>query len=130
VTKRPRRIGWFDLVALKHAIRVGGITEIALTRADILSGLPVKICIAYKSEDNGWIDQVPSSAEEYSRVKPVIKELDGWSMKTGDKKLPVNLIKFAELIEEEIKIPITMISTGPEASQTILINKEDRDLIE
>lgn len=128
VTKRPRRVGWFDMVALKHAIRVGGITEIALTRADILSGLPIMICMSYETDDEGWIDQVPSSSAEYARAKPKMKGIDSWSMKIGAKSLPVNLIKFAELIEVETGIPVTMISTGPEAAQTILINKEDRDL--
>lgn len=124
-TGRPRRIGWLDLVQLKFAARVAGITQLALTKADVLSSLKqVSLCTAYKLKGKtvGYLDL---NSENLKRVMPVYKEFDGWE-DIGNihtiAKLPAEFKRYINFIEEFMGIPIKIISVGPDREQTILKN--------
>ena len=123
VTKRPRRIGWIDAVALKHAKRISGINYLSLMLLDVLSGLEeIKICYKYEL-DGKLIDYVPSTIKELNRVKPVYLTLPRWkeditNIKTFD-ELPKNAKIYIEKIEELTKTKVVIISVGPDRNQTI-----------
>ena len=121
-TGRPRRCGWFDVVAARHAVRTNGVTEIALTKADVLGGEPVvKLCTAY--EVDGSITRAfPGGALD--RARPIYEELPGWpegiAAHRAAEELPPELLAFIARIEEELALPVTLVSTGPERTQTLL----------
>lgn len=124
-TGRERRIGWLDTVILKHGKRISGITDLAITLLDVLTGFEkLKICTAYEL-DGKTIDFIPSSIEEFSRCKPVYIELDGWKEDITQIKsfndLPDNAKKYIKTIENITKIKISIISVGPNRNQTIEI---------
>ncbi|MSR74481.1 MAG: adenylosuccinate synthase [Planctomycetes bacterium] len=121
-TGRPRRCGWFDLVAARFAARTNGVTEIALTKADVLSGEPiVKVCTAYEIDGVRTMD-FPGAALD--RAKPVFEELEGWSedltQRRDDAELPQALQALIARLETGIGVPVTLVSTGPERSQTVM----------
>ncbi len=128
-TGRPRRVGYLDLFALKYAVNVSSITEIALTKIDILSALKeVKVAIGYKL-DGELIDQFPASAVELEKVVPVYKAVspiekltsEQWEKLKGKTKddLPENIRGYVRFIEDYIGVPITVLSFGPERDDTI-----------
>jgi adenylosuccinate synthase len=126
-TGRPRRIGWFDAVVVKHATRVAGVTGLVVNSLDVLSGLEsVKICIGYEYNGN-FLDEYPASETILKECKPVYKELPGWNeditgIKTYD-ELPVNTKKYLDEIENYINIPVKMFSFGPNRTQTVMLEK-------
>ena len=125
VTGRPRRVGWFDSVALRHAKRVSGINGLSLNLLDIFSGFDtVKIATAYEL-DGKEIDYYPASLKELERCKPVYEELPAWQEDiTGAKSwddLPENAQKFLNRISELVDIPLVTVSVGPEREQTIVL---------
>ncbi|KRN89341.1 adenylosuccinate synthase [Ligilactobacillus ceti] len=122
VTKRPRRIGWFDAVVMRHATRVSGLTNLCLNCLDVLSGLPeVKICTGY--ELNGEvIDRYPASLKELQACKPVYEVLPGWeeditACKTLD-ELPVSAQNYLKRVAELVGVEISTFSVGPDRNQT------------
>ncbi len=122
-TGRPRRCGWLDLVALKYAVRISGINAIALTKLDVLSGLPfLKVAIKY-TIDGETIENFPVNIYELSKVKPIYKELPGWDPFSKEIKkiesLPKNMRNYIGFIEEYLEIPIEIISIGAERKETI-----------
>ena len=125
VTGRPRRVGWFDSVALRHAKRASGINGLSLNLLDIFSGFDtVKIATAYEL-DGQEIDYYPASLKELERCKPVYEELPAWQEDiTGAKSwddLPENAQKFLNRISELVDIPLVTVSVGPEREQTIVL---------
>ena len=125
VTKRPRRIGWFDAVVLRHAKRVAGITNLCLNCIDVLTGLKtVKICKAY--ERNGEvIYHYPASLKELAQCKPVYEEMPGWDEDiTGAKTLedlPENARNYVKRLEELVGVPLATFSVGPDREQTNIL---------
>jgi adenylosuccinate synthase len=123
-TGRPRRCGWLDLPAMKYSIMVNGINKLFMTKADVMSGFKtIKICTSYKI--NGEIcDELPFYNE--TLVEPVYTELDGWEEDiTGYrefKELPAALKRFIEFIENQVGVPVTMVSVGPDREETIFRN--------
>jgi adenylosuccinate synthase len=126
-TGRPRRCGWIDLVILKYANIVNGLTEFAMTKLDVLDGVnPIRLCVAY--EINGKrIENFPSSSEILSKVKPVYIEMEGWGkldsdniLKEGFASLPKEARAYLEKIEKEVGIPIKIISFGASREKTIV----------
>lgn len=122
-TGRARRIGWLDTVILKHGKRVSGITDLAITLLDVLTGIPkIKICVSYKLDGNE-IDFIPSTVEEFSRCEPVYIEVDGWDEDITNAKsfddLPQNAKNYLRTIEDITGIKISIISVGPNRDQTI-----------
>ncbi len=118
-TGRPRRCGWFDVVAAKYAITLNGCDEVAIMKLDVLDGFDkIKVCVAYEKEGER-IDYFPSDLDG---VKPVYVELDGWDGSSGVtefEKLPVNARKYIEFLEEKIDCHIRYVSTGAERNATI-----------
>jgi adenylosuccinate synthase len=122
-TGRPRRVGWLDLVLLRYAIRVNGITEIALTKLDILSGMdPIKICTAYQRGEQEF-QNLPMGPSHLEEMRGVFDELPGWEEDLTSLRqwvdLPEGARNYVEAIENILAVPITLISVGPERSQVI-----------
>lgn len=125
-TGRPRRVGWFDAVVVRHSRRVSGITHLALNSIDVLSGLEtVKICTAYKLNGN-VITEYPASLDELKQCEPVYEELPGWSEDiTGVRaldELPQNARNYLNRILELTNIELMTFSVGPAREQTNVVN--------
>ncbi len=126
VTGRPRRCGWLDIVALKRAIAINSISGLCLTKIDVLDGLElIKLCVAYEL-DGEVIDYLPSDAGDVTRCTPVYETMPGWQTSTvGIKKkeaLPQAALNYIAHIEALVKLPIDIISTGPERTETIVLH--------
>jgi len=123
-TKRPRRIGWLDAVALKYSTAINGFTSIALMLLDILSGIPkIKICTAYDL-DGKKITTIPSSLKDFERCIPIYEEFDGWmedisNVKSFD-ELPFNAKRYIEAVERITGVSVSIFSVGPDKTQTIV----------
>ena len=123
VTGRKRRCGWLDLVALKYAVQVNGVTQLMMMKGDVLSGFStLKVATAYTYK-NEIIHHLPFNIEEQN-VTPIYKEFKGWQadltgMTTFD-ELPIELKQYIEFIENEVEVPIKIVSVGPDRKQTIL----------
>jgi adenylosuccinate synthase len=121
-TGRARRCGWLDLVSLKYAVDVNGVTELAMMKSDVMSGIDkIKICTSYKEFDKE-IFRMPFSLNS-SSLSPVYTELEGWSEDVteikSESQLPKNLKKYIAFIEEKLEVPVKIISLGPRRDQTI-----------
>ena len=125
VTGRSRRCGWFDAVMVRQAIKVGGITGIALTKLDVLDGMSeIKVCTRYRI-DGMEVDYLPAEMSRQARIEPVYEVFEGWSDSTQGARsyadLPATAIKYIVRIEELIGAPVAMVSTSPEREDTILV---------
>ena len=123
-TGRPRRCGWLDLVALKYSVMLNGVTELIMMKADVLDDFDViKICIGYEIEGE-TVEEFPFELNE--DVKPVYVELPGWKTdltKIKDQnEFPEELNNYISFIEDEMKIPVSIASVGPNREQTIFLN--------
>ena len=121
-TGRPRRCGWLDLVALRYACQVNGVTQLMMMKADVLTGFKtLKICTSYNYKGK-VIEHLPYNIES-ENVEPIYTEFDGWSedltAMEKDSSLPVSLMNYIEFLENELKIPIKIVSVGPDRKQTI-----------
>jgi len=126
-TGRPRRCGWFDVVPVTYSIRVNDISELALTKLDVLSGIdPIRLCLHYKSQDE-IITEIPADLKMYEKCRPVYEELEGWPnsvqwlkvAQEGYDALPQQAKNYIEKIQELVRVPIKIISIGPERKDTI-----------
>ena len=122
-TGRPRRCGWLDLVALKYAVQVNGVTQLMMMKGDVLSGFDtLKVCTSYKYKGEE-IAHLPYNIEP-ENVTPVYTEFKGWqddlTQMTSQEQLPKNLLAYIAFIEKEIEVPIKIVSVGPDRKQTIL----------
>jgi adenylosuccinate synthase len=123
-TGRPRRCGWLDLVVVNHSVRLNGLTGIALTKMDVLTGIsPLKICTGYEL-DGQVIDRVPASIGDLERLVPRYREVKGWEepldLCRSYDDLPKNARDYVETIEHLTGVPVTLISVGPSREQSIL----------
>ncbi|KAA0546041.1 adenylosuccinate synthase [Bacillus sp. BGMRC 2118] len=124
-TGRPRRVGWFDSVVVRHARRVSGITDLSLNSIDVLTGIEtLKICVAYQY--NGEIiEEFPASLKVLAQCEPVYEEFPGWKEDiTGVKslhELPANARHYIERISQLTGIPLSIFSVGPDRAQTNLV---------
>lgn len=123
-TARPRRCGWFDAVAVKHAVMVNGIDHMAVTNLDGLDGLAkIKVCVAYKI-DGKRTEYVPSDIDSFARCKPVYREFHGWQTPTDQirnyKDLPLNARKYLKALAAMIETKMSIISVGPARDQTMV----------
>jgi adenylosuccinate synthase len=122
-TGRPRRCGWIDLVALKYAIRVNGVTQLMMMKGDVLSGIDtIKVCNQYKTEE-GLINHFPFDINDES-ISPEYIEIPGWKEDLTQintvEKLPKNFTDYIHFLERELDTPIKIVSVGPDRKQTIL----------
>ena len=125
-TGRPRRVGWLDLVQVRQAVRVNGLTEIALTKLDVLSGFEsIKVCVSY-DVNGGNILEMPASLSQYRLAKPVYESLPGWDSlpdkvwEKGFDALPETLKGYIKFVEDQVDCPVKLISVGPQRHETIL----------
>ena len=125
VTGRKRRCGWFDAILVRQAIKIAGITGIALTKLDVLDGMKeLKVCTNYEV-DGERIDHLPASITSQANVQPIYEILEGWNESTYGARswadLPASAIKYVKRIEELIEAPVALLSTSPEREDTILV---------
>ena len=126
-TGRPRRVGWFDSVVLRHSRRVSGITDLSINSIDVLTGLDtVKICTAYEL-DGEKITEYPANLDQLRRCKPIFEELPGWTEDiTGCRsldELPENARNYLDRISELCGVHISIFSVGPDREQTNLLEQ-------
>lgn len=124
-TRRPRRIGWLDLVVLKHSKRINGLTGIVVTLLDVLSGIDyLKICTGYMLNDQE-IDFIPADYESYVNCVPIYEIYPGWtediSKVTSFDELPVNCQNYLNAIERYLDVNVSAFSVGPDRKQTVTI---------
>ncbi len=123
-TGRARRCGWLDLLALKYAVMLNGVTELFMMKADVLSGFDkIFICTKYLFEGKE-IDYFPSTIGD-SRIEPIYESFDGWQNDISNCKeksnFPKELVNYIQFIENKLKIPIKLVSVGPDRNQTVLV---------
>jgi len=131
VTKRPRRVGWFDAVVVNQSRRMASLTGISLMLLDVLTGLKtLKICTAYEL-DGEVVHALPAVVEDLDRCKPIYEEMPGWDEDitgvTSFDELPVNCQNYIRRIEELIHCPVVMFSVGPDRDQTIVLRNVFED---
>ena len=122
VTGRERRCGWIDLVALKYAIMVNGVTQLIMMKSDVLDSFDtIKACVAYR-QNGQEIDYFPYSVEE--GIEPVYEELPGWQTDmtrlTAEEQFPEAFSNYIRFLEQQLETPIKIISIGPDRAQTIV----------
>ncbi|ALM07525.1 adenylosuccinate synthetase [Sediminicola sp. YIK13] len=122
-TGRPRRCGWLDLVALKYAVEINGVTELIMMKADVLSGFEtLKVCTAYKYQGK-TITHLPYNIEP-ENVTPIYTEMKGWAKDltkmSKAEELPATLNDYINFLEKELEVPISIVSVGPDRTQTIV----------
>lgn len=123
-TGRPRRVGWLDLVQVRQAVRASGLTELALTKADVLTIFSqIKVCIAYKIGEEA-VKEMPASLSRLRLAKPIYQTFEGWKdlndTTNNFDALPASFKKYINFIEEQTGCPIKIISLGPEREKTII----------
>jgi adenylosuccinate synthase len=121
-TGRPRRCGWLDLVALKYAVQINGVTELMMMKGDVLSGFKkIKVCTAYNYKGE-TISHLPYNIEA-ENVTPIYTEMEGWSQDltkmSKAEELPQALNTYIAFLEKELEVPIKIVSVGPDRIQTI-----------
>ena len=125
-TGRPRRVGWFDSVVMRHSKRVSGITNLCLNSIDVLTGLEtVKICVAYRKSNGEEISHYPASLVELGQCEPVYEELPGWTeditgCRTLD-ELPIEAQNYVRRVSELVGVKISTFSVGPDRNQTNIL---------
>ncbi len=124
-TGRPRRCGWFDAVAMRKSACLNSLSGLCLTKLDVLDGLQeIGICVAYEL-DGERIEGAPMGAGDYARCQPVIETMPGWRESTVGvtemEKLPKNALRYIRRIEDLLQVPVVILSTGPDRSQTIVL---------
>ena len=120
-TGRPRRCGWLDLEALKYSAKLNNLTSLCITKLDVLDDFnQIKVCIGYQVDG----EQSSFKSRLLHKSKPIYKTIDGWGCSLKDAKnfneLPIEAKAFIELIEEFTKIPVSLISNGPNREDLIL----------
>ena len=125
-TGRPRRTGWFDAFATRYAAEINGFTSIALTKLDVLDTLDeIKVCTGYRI-NGSTCESLPPVSQDLRQVEPTYATLPGWKSSTVGiaemNALPVNARRYVDFLSEQIGVEIGLVSTGPERSQTIIVN--------
>ncbi|MBT1689634.1 adenylosuccinate synthase [Dawidia soli] len=120
-TGRARRCGWIDLPSLKYSIMINGVTQLLMMKADVLSIFPnIKVCTHYALKDGSVTDTIPYEIV-HEKISPVYTELKGWTtdLRQSKESLPAELNDYIKFLETELHVPITLVSTGPDRTQTI-----------
>jgi adenylosuccinate synthase len=121
-TGRPRRCGWIDLPSLKYSIMINGVTQLLMMKADVLNIFQtIKICTKYKLKDGSITDMLPYELVN-EKIIPVYEEVKGWHTSLvgiSEDAMPAELSQYIDFLERELRVPITLLSTGPDRTQTI-----------
>jgi adenylosuccinate synthase len=125
-TGRRRRTGWLDAVAVRRSVQINSLSGFCLTKLDVLDGLKeVKICVGYRMPDGREMTTTPLAAEGWEGIEPIYESMPGWSDTTfGVKehsKLPQAALNYIKRIEELTGVPVDIISTGPDRSETMIL---------
>ncbi len=125
VTGRPRRCGWFDAALVRQAVKVGGVQGLALTKLDVLDGVPeLRICTGYEI-DGARMRHLPAGQAAQAAARPIYETIEGWTGSTRGARswgaLPAQAVKYVRRIEELVEAPVTLLSTSPERDDTILM---------
>src|SRR4051794_9368501 len=128
VPGRPRRCGWFDAVAVRHSARVSGSTEVAVMLLDVLSGLEsLRVAVAYEDDRGRKVEDLPGHLADLERCRPVYETLPGWSADlTGVRDwtgLPAEARRYVGFLAEQTRVPVSIVSVGPERRQTIVLER-------
>jgi adenylosuccinate synthase len=131
VTGRPRRCGWFDAVLTRQSVALNGIDGVALTKLDVLDGLPtLKICVGYKGLGS-QLDYLPAGLSAQAGLEPIYEEMEGWSQSTRGARsfrdLPAQAVKYVSRLEELIGAPAVLLSTSPDREDTIVMRDPFQD---
>ncbi len=129
-TGRPRRCGWLDIPALRLAVRINGMTGLALTKLDVLSGTrPLPVCVAYKL-DGRTLEELPLDADDIARAEPVYETFDGWAESVRAARdlddLPAGARRYLSRIEDLLGVPLCLVSVGPGRAETIVLKNPFR----
>ena len=124
VTGRERRCGWLDLVGLRFAARVNGMTELILTKLDVLSSFEtIPVCTGYRLRDGSVTDEFPPHQSDFHHATGVFEELPGWgvdiSRVTSYADLPAAARDYVAWVEERLELPVTMVGVGPRRDQIL-----------
>jgi adenylosuccinate synthase len=121
-TGRPRRCGWIDLPSLKYSIMINGVTQLLMMKADVLNIFPtIKICTNYRLKDGSVTNMLPYELVN-ERITPIYTEIKGWNTSLSgisDISMPLELSQYIDYLQTELGVPITLISTGPDRTQTV-----------
>lgn len=126
VTGRPRRCGWLDMVLLKRAIAMNGVTSLCITKLDVLDGLQtIKIAVGYQDAEGNKVTTHPQAAEDFSGLQPIYEEFPGWTASTADitsfSDLPMAAQQYVQRLEALAGVKVDYVSTGPERDAMILV---------
>lgn len=124
-TGRPRRCGWLDLAGLRYAIRVGGITELAVTKLDVLSGLKtLKVCVAYRLADGSEAAEMPCAVDALAQATPIFRDVPGWDADLSgirrDADLPATTRAYLDLIASETGVAVSLLGLGADRAETLV----------
>jgi adenylosuccinate synthase len=120
VTGRERRCGWLDLVALRYAVRVNGVTSIALTKLDVLSAFAeIPVCVRYRLRDGTETPHFPAHQSDFHHCRPVFETLPGWQEELTGPELPDAARRYVELVERELEVPVELVGTGAERARVV-----------
>lgn len=120
VTGRERRCGWLDLVALRYAVRLNGITRLALTKLDVLSPFAeIPVCVRYLLPDGRESGEFPAHQSDFHHCRPVYETLPGWQAELGGRELPAPARAYVDFVERELGVEVTLVGTGAERGQVI-----------
>jgi adenylosuccinate synthase len=120
VTGRERRCGWLDLVALRYAVRLSGITSVALTKLDVLSRFDeVPVCTQYRLRDGTATDEFPAHQSDFHHCRPVYETLPGWDEPLDGATLPDAARRYVEFIEQQLEVEVSWVGTGAERAQVL-----------
>ena len=113
VTGRERRCGWLDLVALRYAVRLNGMTSLALTKLDVLSTFAeIPVCVRYALPDGSETEEFPAHQSDFHHCRPVFETLPGWETELDEPELPAAARDYVRFVEEALDVPITLVGTG------------------
>jgi adenylosuccinate synthase len=122
VTGRERRCGWLDLVALRYAVRLNGITSLALTKLDVLSAFDeLPVCTRYELRDGTVTEEFPAHQSDFHHCRPVYETLAGWSEPLNGAALPDAAKRYVEVIEQELEVEVSWVGTGAERTQVLTL---------
>jgi adenylosuccinate synthase len=120
VTGRERRCGWLDLVALRYAVRLNGITQLALTKLDVLSSFAeLPVCVRYLLPDGSETSEFPAHQSDFHHCRPIYDTLPGWQQELGGGDLPPAARGYVDFVSRELGVPITLVGTGAERAQIL-----------
>jgi adenylosuccinate synthase len=119
VTGRERRCGWLDLVALRYAVRLNGITSLALTKLDVLSHFAeIPVCVRYRLPDGSESEDFPAHQSDFHHARPVYETLPGWSVPLDD-ELPDSAHAYVDFVERELHVDVALVGTGAAREQVL-----------